>query len=304
MFFSFSIVIPLYNKAKHIERCVFSVLNQTYRNFEIIIVNDGSTDNSLEVVSEIKNKKIKIFSQTNKGVSIARNFGVSKSKYNYVCFLDADDTYHSNFLSEINILINKFPYYGMYATNNYFISSKGERKINFNFNELLYFEIKNLFKIYNEKDRMPFSNSNICVNKTIFNQLNGYAENVKLTEDSDLFLKFYLKSKIAYVNKPLSNYYYETNGNTRGIALNEDNYVSKQIQYKIENKKIPIKDLDEAHKFVANQQINVIKKLLLNGKNIKAFKRCFDIKIIKTYPIRSIILILYCFIPIYLIKRI
>jgi len=300
---SFSIVIPLYNKADQIERCLCSVLNQSYDNYEIIIINDGSTDNSLNIVSKFKSKKIKLISQKNKGVSIARNYGVLNSKNKYICFLDADDSYESDFLSEVNILINKFPNFGMYATNNYFISSKGGRKINYNNEELLYFEIENLFKMYNDMDRMPFSNSNICVNKTIFNQLNGYAENVKLTEDSDLFLKFYLTSKIAYLNKPLSNYYYETAGNTLGVIENGDSYVSKQIQSKLNNKQISSKDIIEAHRFIANQQINVIKKLLLNGKNIKAFMRCFDMKIIKIYPLRAIANLFYCFLPVYYIKR-
>ena len=81
----FSVVIPLYNKAHTIARTLNSVLNQTYTNFEVLIVNDGSTDKSIEIVKTFMyDKRLKIISQENMGVSIARNVGVAHSKYNYI----------------------------------------------------------------------------------------------------------------------------------------------------------------------------------------------------------------------------
>ena len=77
----FSVIIPLYNKAKYIQRAIESVLNQTYQNFEIIIVNDGSTDESMEIVSliSLEDKRIKLISQENHGVSSARNMGIANA---------------------------------------------------------------------------------------------------------------------------------------------------------------------------------------------------------------------------------
>ena len=74
----FSVIVPLYNKANYIKKTITSILNQTYFNFEIIIIDDGSTDNSLEVVREIKDSRIHIFYKTNGGVSDARNYGIIK----------------------------------------------------------------------------------------------------------------------------------------------------------------------------------------------------------------------------------
>lgn len=110
----FSIIIPLYNKVDYIEKAIQSVLAQTYQNFEIIVVNDGSTDEGEKIVESFHNKKIILINQINQGVSVARNTGAQNSKYDFLAFLDADDIWHSEFLEQLNVLINKFPEMGIY----------------------------------------------------------------------------------------------------------------------------------------------------------------------------------------------
>lgn len=103
----FSIIIPIYNTEKYIERCINSVLNQTYDNYEIILINDGSTDNSQEIIKKYKNnKKIKIINQKNYGLSYSRNMGIKESKGNYILFLDSDDYYELDLLKILNETIN------------------------------------------------------------------------------------------------------------------------------------------------------------------------------------------------------
>ena len=89
-----SVIIPVYNAAKYISACMDSVLNQTYADFEVILIDDGSKDNSYEVCAEIakKDARIRLFQIENNGVSVARNFGISKARGVYVTFIDADDT--------------------------------------------------------------------------------------------------------------------------------------------------------------------------------------------------------------------
>src|SRR5690606_12962360 len=94
----FSIIVPLYNKEKYLKATLKSVLQQTFIDFEIIIVNDGSTDKSLEIAKSFKNERIKIYTQENQGVSAARNLGIEKSTSEYCCFLDADDVWKDNHL--------------------------------------------------------------------------------------------------------------------------------------------------------------------------------------------------------------
>ena len=89
----FSIIIPVYNAEKYIDKCLDSIIKQTYKNFEVIIINDGSFDNSMKIIHkyETKDKRFKCYSKKNGGLSDARNYGINYVKGNYLLFVDADD---------------------------------------------------------------------------------------------------------------------------------------------------------------------------------------------------------------------
>lgn len=88
-----SIIVPVYNAEKYLDNCISSILNQTYKNIELILVNDGSTDNSLQICNKYKeDKRVKIYSQENKGQGAARNKGIDVANGYYIGFCDADDT--------------------------------------------------------------------------------------------------------------------------------------------------------------------------------------------------------------------
>lgn len=95
-----SIIIPVYNGEKYIERCIKSVINQTYSNIEIILINDGSTDNTLNIIKKYMNKekRIILIDKLNEGVSAARNQGIKKATGKYICFCDADDMYDEKYI--------------------------------------------------------------------------------------------------------------------------------------------------------------------------------------------------------------
>ncbi|EFT3180475.1 glycosyltransferase family 2 protein, partial [Escherichia coli] len=97
-----TVVIPLYNKSQSIESTIKSVLNQTHTDFELIVVNDGSTDGSENVIKQFTDERIKLLNITNSGVSVARNTGIRSAKSSYVCLLDADDYWLPNHLEKIN----------------------------------------------------------------------------------------------------------------------------------------------------------------------------------------------------------
>lgn len=103
-----SIIIPVYNKEKYLDKCIQSAVNQDYNKIEIIIINDGSKDNSEKIINEWvkKDKRIKYLSQENKGVSCARNKGISISKGEYIFFLDADDILTENAITSLVQYIN------------------------------------------------------------------------------------------------------------------------------------------------------------------------------------------------------
>ncbi|WP_426355796.1 glycosyltransferase [Latilactobacillus sakei] len=104
-----SIVIPCYNVEKYIEKCIYSIIGQDYNNFEIILVDDGSTDETLELITKLSylDDRIKVIHQDNKGRSIARNKGIALSKGEYITFVDSDDYVAPTYLSDLMFGINK-----------------------------------------------------------------------------------------------------------------------------------------------------------------------------------------------------
>ena len=113
----FSIIIPVYNGEKFIEDAVNSVFEQTYNDWEMVIVNDGSKDNTAEVLKKYESdSRIRIIHKENGGVSSARNLAISESKGSHIVFLDADDVWHNNHLEIMNKLINQYPDAGLYGT--------------------------------------------------------------------------------------------------------------------------------------------------------------------------------------------
>ena len=98
-----TIIVPVYNVEKFIGKCIKSVLNQTYKNFELIIVNDGSPDNSLEICNYYNSldDRIKIFTKENGGLSSARNYGIEKASGDYICFIDSDDYIEKDFIKNL-----------------------------------------------------------------------------------------------------------------------------------------------------------------------------------------------------------
>lgn len=109
--FLFSIIIPVYNKGEYLSSCLECLLNQTYSNFEIICINDGSTDNSLEILERFvqKDNRIKVFSQENKGASATRNLGIEKAQGEYLLFCDADDKFKPELCEVVAKNIKKNP---------------------------------------------------------------------------------------------------------------------------------------------------------------------------------------------------
>lgn len=104
----FSIIVPVYNVEKYIGDCLDSILNQTYENFEVIVVNDGSPDNSQDIIDRYakKDKRIRSFIKKNGGLSDARNYGVSKAKGDYLVFVDSDDSINCELLEKINEVLD------------------------------------------------------------------------------------------------------------------------------------------------------------------------------------------------------
>lgn len=112
----FSVVIPAYNAEKFIRNSIQSVLKQTIHDFEILVVDDGSIDNTGKVVESIGDQRIKYIKQENGGVSVARNTGIKAAEGEYICFLDADDLWYEDHLETLSKMITTYPQCGAYLT--------------------------------------------------------------------------------------------------------------------------------------------------------------------------------------------
>ena len=125
-----SIIVPVYNVEKYIEQCIKSILNQTYKNIEVIVVVDGSKDNSLSIVKKIKktDDRITIIEQKNQGVSCARNNGLKSAKGEYVIFIDADDYISDDFVEYMYSLISKGNSDFAFSIKNYWEENEKQEK--------------------------------------------------------------------------------------------------------------------------------------------------------------------------------
>lgn len=194
-----SIVIPLYNKARHIKNTIESVLGQSYQDFEIIVVDDGSTDAGAKVVLQISDLRIRLLQQENGGVSKARNTGILNAKNDLIAFLDADDIWSFNHLETLNRMAINFPEAGMYATS-YCI-----RKANVDIQLDLYgipsnpWEgiVNNYFESITFGDNI-ISSSSVAIKKTVFKDVDMFPDGVRMGEDQDMWLRIALKYPVCF----------------------------------------------------------------------------------------------------------
>ena len=199
-----SVIIPLYNKEKNISDTINSILTQTFQNFEIIVVNDGSTDKSLGIVSAIIDKRITIINQENRGVSSARNNGIKHAKYNYIALLDGDDLWSSSFLREMSSFIQAFPGASLYGSAYSFQHPDSTittpdlgLKIHFQ-GYIEYFILA--------KNNTLFTSSSVVFRKDAFIEIGEFDASFTKGEDIDLWIRFALHGPVAFYNKSLAIY--------------------------------------------------------------------------------------------------
>ncbi len=213
----FSVIIPLYNKAPYIRKTVESILGQTFDDYELIIIDNRSTDGSSEIVAGFTDPRIRIVQlEENVGVSIARNKGVTLSTAPYVCFLDADDWWATKFLEEMAGLIERHPDAGIYGTNYWIVKNGKKRLATIGVDkEFIEGEI-NYCQVYSKTLCMPLTSITVAIPRAVFDETNGFNPQLKLGEDFDLWIRIALKHKVVLLNKPLSNYNQDVDVTFRG----------------------------------------------------------------------------------------
>lgn len=218
----FSVIIPLYNKAPYVAKAIKSVLSQSLADYDLVILDDGSKDDSFAVASKAIEgyDNCQLFHQDNAGVSITRNHAVAMSQGEYLCFLDADDWWDPSYLEEMSKLIEAFPEAGIFGTN-YTIVNETQRKTRVaNIGVEKGFEkgYINYCQVYAKTLAMPLWTGAVCMPREVFNEFGGFPEGIKLGEDFMLWIRIALKYKVAFLNKPLAYYNQDVDLANRGVG--------------------------------------------------------------------------------------
>ncbi|MBC7642314.1 MAG: glycosyltransferase [Flavobacterium sp.] len=242
----FTVIIPLFNKEKFIEATLKSVLNQSFQDFEILIIDDCSTDNSLEIVKNSEKVKINIIQHAvNQGLSASRNTGINNSKANFLVFLDADDLMKVNYLEKVKSLIDNFPEAGIFATNyeevyheNHFVNPSLGLS-NFEKDGIVedFFEVSLQQPIYCQ--------SSLCVRKSVFNTIGLYNTKINYSEDVDFNIRANYHFQLAYSPEKLVQYImFDENQITRNSIIGKQIPDFDSFEYLTENRKSLKKYLD------------------------------------------------------------
>ena len=214
-----SIIIPCYNAEKYIAETIQSVINQTYKNWELIVVNDGSTDNSLNIITEFaaNDSRISFIDKKNTGVSDSRNKGIEKAKGDFIAFLDADDVWDFQYLEKQieNLQSNRFT---ISYTACQLINHKGEKiqkHIRGENNPQL-----NDFLLQN--GNYNTNPSGIVYKRQCFNEVNGFDLNLSNNADQDILIQMLAKGNtIGYIDELLWNYRIHDNNMSKNIVVLE-----------------------------------------------------------------------------------
>jgi len=228
-----TIIVPLFNKEKYILATLRSISGQTYKNWECIISDDGSSDNSLLLVEQFTSAtpgRWKIVSQINSGPSSARNHGIKSATGEYIAFLDADDWWKDNFLEEMYNLIKSFPDAGLYGCSYYRVKNSLYHAANIGVVDGFIKGYIEYFNVYARTFWVPINCSFVVVNKDSFNSIGGFLPKLKFGEDFNLWVRLALKYKVAYLNKMLAYSNQDVNLSNRALGKNtlyslEENYI-------------------------------------------------------------------------------
>jgi len=274
----FSIVIPLYNKERFIGNTLESILKQRFTDFEILVVNDGSTDGSEKIVRNFNDSRINYFYQDNNGVSVARNFGIEKASANYICFLDADDFWHADFLEVMHHYILKFPEQKVFASAFEIETSKTVFNPEYSIKKTGDFEIVNYFEASTAES--VIWTSAVVIEKSVFNKTGVFDPNVRISEDTDLWIRIGLQFPVLFIWKVLARYVYDEESVSRdsGYLFQSESFE----KYAEEEKQHPaLKKFMDLNRFSAAIKSRLIGDKLtfekyyseINRKNLKLKKR-------------------------------
>ncbi len=210
-----SVVIPLWNKAPYVGRCLDSVLAQTFTDFEVVVVDDGSTDDGPAIVDAVDDSRVRLVRQPNGGVSVARNRGVTEARGEWVAFLDADDEWMPDHLAVLDDLMRRYPTCGLVSASYWLLrDSDGIRRrpvlegVDFEGEDGV---MDNYYEVAAGVNA-PVNMNTFAVRRDVFVGCGGFPTGVKSGEDTYTIARLFAETDLAYSLRPTSVYHLFTEG--------------------------------------------------------------------------------------------
>jgi glycosyltransferase involved in cell wall biosynthesis len=289
----FSVIIPLFNKEKEIIRCLDSIFQQTYKSYEIIIIDDGSTDNSVRMINKLYGSLVRLVSIRNQGVSFARNLGIKKANNEYVVFIDADDEWLPNHLKTLKSLIDKYPNCGLYATS-YIVKIKDIGSVKKYCNDGL---VKNYFDLSRPGDQKVWT-SCACIPRGVFLAIGGFIVGISHGEDVEMWGRVALHYKVCTSSEQTGIYHKD---NLIGLSQGKIKEVYPFIP--ILRSKIDNQGFNYSEKTILSIENHVdayewhLVKLLLKEGNVALLKSVIGDSLRYKTNMKKIIYILFLLLP-------
>ena len=231
-----SVIIPTYNRVHLIGKAIKSVLNQTYQDFEIIVIDDGSTDNTGEIIRSFKDKRVKYIKKykENKGISVARNIGIKMARGKYIALLDSDDEWLPEKLDkQVKILQSESPEVGVVCSWSYNIDEKG------NYISKRYLPKKDGYIYEDLLSTNPISVPTVLIRKECFNRVGLFDDLLNAQEDWDMWIRIAKYYRFALIKIPLVKYRLHSNQISRNLELKIITANRILVKYANELKKRP-----------------------------------------------------------------
>ena len=277
----FSVIIPVFNKEKFVEKTLKSVLEQTFSDFEIIIVNDGSTDKSEAKILGFNDSRIRYFSKDNEGVSAARNFGIEKAAADFICFLDADDYWYPTFLATLHTYIQKLPEQKVFALAYEIETAEKTFPAQYSIKKTNDFEMVNYFEASTKESVLWTSSA--AFRKDVFMTVGDFDTNIKSGQDIDLWIRIGLIYPVVFIPKIQARYVYDIESLSRNKK-----FLNKKIDFsKFESDE----KTNEGLKYFLdlNRFSLAIKSKLINDKN--SFRNYYNVIDLNKLPFKKRVLL-------------
>ena len=225
----FTVIIPLYNKEQFIGSTLKSILQQHFTDFEILIIDDGSTDKSVEKIKEFEDERIRFYTKQNGGVSTARNYGIDLAAADYITFIDADDYWYPDFLQQMHRNINRFPEHQVFSAAIEIETDTNIIPAQYSIDKTHDCEIVNYFDASNKMSVIWTSCA--VFHKSVFAAVGHFDVKIKSGQDTDLWIRIGLTHPVVFCWKILARYTFDSESlSNKPINLDQKLNFSKQVR--------------------------------------------------------------------------